>query len=159
MLIDNAVLSHTHFCAFAWSSSSKETILQFSFFIWPLFVHLLKFGSFYPTFITYVVCMFTHVFIPSTNIYWAKRMWQYTELFVLSPDPPFLSLQTSGEAGKETVLCIGCNTSAAVLCRENKEQTLTLLSHLIPGNAKWKQYSAFYQLPTYIIHTYISLCI
>lgn len=40
----------------------QETILQLSFFTW-LFVHLLKFGSFYAIFI---IC----VFIPSTDIYW-----------------------------------------------------------------------------------------
>lgn len=62
------------------SSSSKETILQLSFFTWLVFVHLLNFGSFLSIFITYVC-------IPLTNIYWVNSMCQYTEIKHTHPDP------------------------------------------------------------------------
>lgn len=100
---------------------------------------------------------FYHVCIHSFNIYPSdKQNIQHTEFcFLLLKLRPYI-LEFTGLVEKQTN--ISCNTSATVLRQRTKRKS-QLYSHLISGNAKWEWHAAFFQLPSYMISTYINLCI
>ena len=100
---------------------------------------------------------FYHVCIHSYNRYPSDRQnIQHTEFcFLLLKLRPYI-LEFTGLVEKQTN--ISCNTSATVLRQRTKRKSQRY-SHLISGNAKWEWHSAFFQLPSYMISTYINLCI